>query len=39
LHGGANEAAMALIQQFSSPDDAEQGILQALAHKEKIMGF
>ena len=30
---------MALIQQFASPDDAEQGILQALANKDKIMGF
>ncbi|MEZ6191251.1 MAG: 2-methylcitrate synthase [Phycisphaerales bacterium] len=39
LHGGANEAAMELIQRFKDPDDAEAGILQALAKKEKIMGF
>lgn len=39
LHGGANEAAMALIDRFNNPDEAEQGILAALARKEKIMGF
>lgn len=39
LHGGANEAAMALIQKFSSPQEATQGVLQMLAAKEKIMGF
>ena len=39
LHGGANEAAMELIQQFKTPDEAEAGILQALARKDKIMGF
>ncbi|HWE95553.1 MAG TPA: 2-methylcitrate synthase [Tepidisphaeraceae bacterium] len=39
LHGGANEAAMGLIERFRSPGDAESGILQALAKKEKIMGF
>lgn len=39
LHGGANEAAMALIMRFSSPEEARQGILDALANKEKIMGF
>lgn len=39
LHGGANEAAMELIEQFSSPDQAEQGILDMLAKKTKIMGF
>ncbi len=39
LHGGANEAAMELIQRFDSPDDAEAGILKALETKEKIMGF
>jgi 2-methylcitrate synthase len=39
LHGGANEAAMELIERFQTPDDAEQGVLQALARKEKIMGF
>ena len=39
LHGGANEAAMAMIEKFSSPDEAEQGLLQMLERKEKIMGF
>lgn len=39
LHGGANEAAMALVQRFKSPDEAEAGIMQMLANKEKIMGF
>ncbi len=39
LHGGANEAAMALIERFQTPEQAEQGILEALARKEKIMGF
>lgn len=39
LHGGANEAAMALISRFASVDEAEAGILQSLARKDKIMGF
>lgn len=39
LHGGANEAAMELIQRFQTPEEAEAGILSALAKKEKIMGF
>lgn len=39
LHGGANEAAMELIQQFNSPAEARQGVLERLARKEKIMGF
>lgn len=26
LHGGANEAAMILLSQFSSPDAAEKGV-------------
>lgn len=39
LHGGANEAAMELIEQFTTPDDAEKGILDLLARKAKIMGF
>ena len=39
LHGGANEAAMELIQRFKDPDEAERGILEALKRKEKIMGF
>ncbi len=39
LHGGANEAAMALIQKFSSADEAEKGLMGMLERKEKIMGF
>lgn len=39
LHGGANEAAMALISSFKSPDDAETGLMKMLANKDKIMGF
>lgn len=39
LHGGANEEAMELISQYSTPEDAEKGILQKLANKELIMGF
>lgn len=39
LHGGANEAAMELIQKFKSPDAAEKGILTMLEKKQLIMGF
>jgi 2-methylcitrate synthase len=39
LHGGANEAAMELIEQYSTPDEAERGILELLAGKKLIMGF
>ena len=39
LHGGANEAAMELIERFSSPEEATRGVLDMLANKEKIMGF
>ncbi len=39
LHGGANEAAMELIQKFSSPEEATEGVRAMLAAKEKIMGF
>ncbi|MDK9557655.1 2-methylcitrate synthase [Marinobacter sp. M216] len=39
LHGGANEAAMELIQRFSTPDEAEAGLMGMLERKEKIMGF
>lgn len=39
LHGGANEAAMAMLLQWHSVEEAEQGVLQMLARKEKIMGF
>ncbi len=39
LHGGANEAAMELIEQFDDPDDAESGLMDRLARKALIMGF
>ncbi|NLS12612.1 2-methylcitrate synthase [Vibrio sp. SM6] len=39
LHGGANEAAMAMISQWQTPDEAEANILTMLENKEKIMGF
>lgn len=39
LHGGANEAAMAMIDQWSDPDEAEAAIMTMLATKAKIMGF
>ena len=39
LHGGANEAAMELIEKFKTADEAEKGIVDALARKDKIMGF
>jgi 2-methylcitrate synthase len=39
LHGGANEEAMALIQRFETPDQAEAGLLEMLRHKELVMGF
>lgn len=39
LHGGANEAAMELIEQFNTPDEAESKLMDMLANKAKIMGF
>ncbi|MEZ9357056.1 2-methylcitrate synthase [Vibrio breoganii] len=39
LHGGANEAAMEMIQDWKSAEEAEQKILQMLEAKDKIMGF
>jgi 2-methylcitrate synthase len=39
LHGGANEAAMDMIQKFSSPEDAKVQMAGMLERKEKIMGF
>jgi 2-methylcitrate synthase len=39
LHGGANEAAMDMIQKFSSPADAKEKMAGMLERKEKIMGF
>ena len=39
LHGGANEWAMELIEQFQTPDEAEAGVLEMLLQKKLIMGF
>jgi 2-methylcitrate synthase len=39
LHGGANEKAMELISQFSSPEEAVSGVEILLRNKQKIMGF
>ncbi len=39
LHGGANEAAMELIERFSSPEEAVQGVRGMLERKELVMGF
>ena len=39
LHGGANEAAMAMLEQFDSPDDAQKQLAAMLERKNKIMGF
>ena len=39
LHGGANEFAMDLISQFSTPDEAEEAVHEKLRNKEKVMGF
>lgn len=39
LHGGANEAAMELLEQYDSTSEAEADINEKLANKYKIMGF
>lgn len=39
LHGGANEAAMALMEQFQTPDEAEKGVMEMLGRRQVIMGF
>ncbi|MDN3516722.1 2-methylcitrate synthase [Aquisalimonas lutea] len=39
LHGGANEAAMAMIEQWSSPEEAKRELKGMLDRKEKVMGF
>jgi 2-methylcitrate synthase len=39
LHGGANEAAMELVQQFKTPEAARSGVMEMLNRKEKVMGF
>jgi 2-methylcitrate synthase len=39
LHGGANEAAMELIETFDTPEAATEGVLGMLERKDLIMGF
>ncbi len=39
LHGGANEAAMAMIEQYGSEEEAVEDVLRKLSAKELIMGF
>ena len=39
LHGGANEAAMELIQKFDTPEEAIDGVHGMLERKDLIMGF
>lgn len=38
-HGGANEAAMEIIQRYKTPDEAEADIMRRMALKEIIIGF
>ena len=39
LHGGANEKAVEMISQYSTVDEANDGVLKLLDEKKKIMGF
>jgi len=39
LHGGANEAASAMLSQWNDPDVAESELLQMLAQRQLVMGF
>jgi citrate synthase len=39
LHGGANEQVMRMLQRVGSEENAEQWIRDALARRERIMGF
>ena len=39
LHGGANERVLEVLQSVGSKDKAEQWVRDALARKERIMGF
>jgi citrate synthase len=39
LHGGANEKVMDLLHRAGGPETAEKWIRDALARKEKVMGF
>jgi citrate synthase len=39
LHGGANERVMEILQKAGGPKTAEKWLHEAMARKEKIMGF
>ena len=39
LHGGANEQVMRMLLEIGSPERAEDYVRQALARKQRIMGF
>jgi citrate synthase len=39
LHGGANEKVMDFLRAAGGPETAEQWLLDALARKERVMGF
>lgn len=39
LHGGANEAAMEMIEQYACEEDAVADVLRKLSARELIMGF
>src|SRR5205807_1738910 len=39
LHGGANEKVMDLLRAAGGPETAEKWIRDALARKERVMGF
>lgn len=38
-HGGANEAAMEIIERYKDADEAEKDILERMSRKEIIIGF
>jgi citrate synthase len=39
LHGGANEQAMRMLEEIGEPDRADDYVRDALARKQRIMGF
>jgi citrate synthase len=39
LHGGANEAVMAMLEEIGEPENVDSSIKSKLDNKEKIMGF
>ena len=38
-HGGANEAAMEIIERYKNADEAEKDILERMSRKEIVIGF